>query len=160
MFGDNTIDVVDDYVYLGTTFNYNCLFHKAKNKLIALIRRASYSLLQKIIKYSLPFDICLDLYDKLIIPIMLYGCEVWGYENNQQLLVTCNSFLKRILKLNKSTPTCMLYGEIGFTNPPQLIDNRLINIWYSIANGSDSKISSILYKFIKSVYDLNVYKSP
>ena len=56
------------------------------------MKRASYSLLQKIIKYSLPFDIYLDLYDKLIIPIMLYGCEVWGYENNQQLLVTCNSF--------------------------------------------------------------------
>ena len=91
---------------------------------------------------------------------MLYGCEVWGYENNQQLLVTCNYFLKRILKLSKSTPTCMLYGETGFTNPSQLIDNRLINFWYSIANGSDSKISSILYKFIKSVYDLDVYKSP
>lgn len=76
MFGDNTIDVVDDYVYLGTTFNYNCLFHKAKNKQIALVKRASYSLLQKIIKHCLPFDICLDLYDKFIIPIMLYGCEV------------------------------------------------------------------------------------
>ena len=54
----------------------------------------------------------------------------------------------------------MLYGGTGFTIPSQLIDNRLIHFWYSIANGSDSKILSILYKFMKSVYDLNVYKSP
>ena len=46
MFGDNTFDIVDDYVYLGTTFYYNCFFHKAKNKQIALVKRASYSLLQ------------------------------------------------------------------------------------------------------------------
>ena len=29
-FGDNTIDIVEDYVYLGTTFNYNGSFNKAK----------------------------------------------------------------------------------------------------------------------------------
>ena len=28
-FGNHVIDVVDDYVYLGTTFNYNCTFDKA-----------------------------------------------------------------------------------------------------------------------------------
>ena len=30
--GDSSIDVVDDYVYLGTTFNYNGTFNKAKSK--------------------------------------------------------------------------------------------------------------------------------
>ena len=31
-FGDHDIDVVDDYVYLGTTFNYNSTFDKAMSK--------------------------------------------------------------------------------------------------------------------------------
>ena len=42
----------------------------------------------------------------------------------------------------------------------ELIDNKLINFWYSIANGNGSKISNILYKFLKTMYDLNIYKSP
>ena len=80
--------------------------------------------------------------------IILYGFEVWGYENVHQAKVTCNSFLKRILKLNKSMSTCMLYSELGIRNPMELIDNRLVNFWYSIANGNSSKISSILYKLV------------
>ena len=31
-FGEKTIDVVEDYVYLGTTFNFNGKFHKAMAK--------------------------------------------------------------------------------------------------------------------------------
>ena len=31
-------------------------------------------------KLELPMDIQLDLFDKPILPIMTYGCEVWGYE--------------------------------------------------------------------------------
>ena len=32
MFGGEKIDVVDDYIYLGTTFNFNGNFNKAINK--------------------------------------------------------------------------------------------------------------------------------
>ena len=31
-FGENTIDIVEDYVYLGTKFNFNGKFHKAMAK--------------------------------------------------------------------------------------------------------------------------------
>ncbi len=91
---------------------------------------------------------------------MLYGSAVWGYENTHHVKVTFNSFLKRILKLNKSTSTCMLYAELGVRNPRELIDNKLINFWHSIANGNSSKISNILYNFVKTMYELNIYKSP
>ncbi len=123
-------------------------------------KRATFSLISKIVKPDLPVDISSDLYDKLVMPIMLYGCEVWGYENTHQVKVTYNSFLKRISKLSKSMSTCMLYGELGIKNPLELTDNRLINFWHSIANGNDSKISNVMYKFVKTMYDLNIYKDP
>ena len=159
-FGNNTIDVVDDYVYLGTTFNYNGQFHKAKNKQMIQAKKSTFSLLSKIIKLNLPVDISLDLYDKLVMPILLYGSEVWGFGNINQVKVTYNTFLKRILKLNKSTSTCMLYSELGVRNPMDIVDNRLVNFWYSIVNGNSSKISNILYKFVKTMHDLNIYKLP
>ena len=31
---------------------------------------------------KLPYDIIFDLFDKSVVPVLLYGREVWGYENN------------------------------------------------------------------------------
>ena len=64
--------------------------------------------------YDLPFDIVLDLFDKMILPILLYGCEIWGYSNNIECIeVFYRKFLKYTLRLNKQTTNCMVYGETG-----------------------------------------------
>jgi hypothetical protein len=35
--------------------------------------------------YKLSVKIQLDLFDKIIKPILLYGCEVWGFGKNEVL---------------------------------------------------------------------------
>ena len=60
-----------------------------------------------------PFDMTLDLFDKMILPILLYGCEIWGFEDVGLIEVFYRKFLKYVLKLNKQTPNCMVYGESG-----------------------------------------------
>ena len=44
--------------------------------------RAMFSTLNKSRKLHLPVDIQLKLFDHMVLPIMLYGAEVWGYENH------------------------------------------------------------------------------
>ena len=46
-FGDEVIDVVYDYDYLGTTFNYNGKFNKAKAKQCVQAKKATFLLLRK-----------------------------------------------------------------------------------------------------------------
>ena len=159
-FGNKIIDIIYDYVYLGTSFNYNGTFHKAMSKQVLQAKRATFALLRKIGNLNLPYDISLDLYEKLVIPTMLYGCEIWGYENPKQLHILYNNFIRRILKLNKSTSTCMLYGELGAKTIYEYIDNRMINFWFRLATGDENKISTILYKMIKVMYDRGTYVSP
>ena len=91
-FGDEVIDVVYDYVYLGTTFNYNGKFNKAKAKQCVQAKKATFLLLRKRLNFNLPYDIMIDLYEKLIIPILLYGSEIWGYEDSKQVHVVYNDF--------------------------------------------------------------------
>lgn len=43
----NIVEVVDEYVYLGTTFNYNSKFRKAQIKHLIQTRRAMYSRLSE-----------------------------------------------------------------------------------------------------------------
>ena len=73
--------IVDDYVYLGTTFNFNGSFEKAKAKQALQAKKASYGLMSRIRQHNLTFEVSIELIEKLIIPILLYGSEIWGYED-------------------------------------------------------------------------------
>ena len=65
--------------------------------------KALYALYRKIRK----------LFDSLITPILVYSCEVWGFENKQGIEKMHLQYCKRILNLRSSTPNFMVYGEIG-----------------------------------------------
>ena len=90
---EQKVEVVDDYVYLGTTVTYNGKYKKAIGKQVTQAKRALFGLRSKKEKFDLPFDIVLDLFDKMILPILLYGCEIWGYEDIQQIEVFYRYFL-------------------------------------------------------------------
>ena len=72
-----------------------------------------FGLNAKAVGLQLEPDIHIDLFDKMVLPICLYGCEVWGYANFNTLEIFYRKFLKRVLGLNKTTPNCIVYGEVG-----------------------------------------------
>ena len=107
------VEVVDTYIYLGTTFSYNGKFKDAIKKQTIQAQRALFAIKSKKDIYNLPVDILLDLFDKMILPILLYGCEIWGFENLDCIEIFYRTFLKYVLRLNKQTANCMVYGEAG-----------------------------------------------
>ena len=44
-------------------------------------------------KHGLSVKIQLDLFDKMVKPILLYGCEVWGFSNNDIIEKKYNKIL-------------------------------------------------------------------
>ena len=77
-FADMKLDVVNDYNYLGVTFNFNAKFNVAKQSLYQKGCRAMFALLKRMKSLSLPPDIALKLFDTLVKPVVLYGAEVCG----------------------------------------------------------------------------------
>ena len=115
---DEKVEVVESYVYLGTTFSSNGKFSEAIEKQINQAHRALFVIKSRKDKYNLPLDIVLDLFDKMILPVLLYGCEIWGLEKLEKLEnieIFHRKFLKYILKVNNQTTDCMVYGETGRT---------------------------------------------
>ena len=159
-FNNRELSVVDDYVYLGITFNYNNRFKKAQTKQLNQARRAMYSLLTKSYSLDLPIDIMLELFDQLVIPVLLYGSEIWGFDVIRDLEVFHMKFCKQILKFNKSTANCMVLGELGRYNLEKYISNRMINFWCSLEHSGENKLSGIIYRVLKVLYNENVYQSP
>jgi hypothetical protein len=44
-----------------------------------------YIVYRKLRNISIPIDLQFKLLDTLILPILTYGSEIWGYENTKQL---------------------------------------------------------------------------
>ena len=73
----NIITVEDSFKYLGVILNYNGSFVKHKKHVIDQSQKAMFSLLRRSRQLDLPIYLQLELFDSLIMPILLYGCEIW-----------------------------------------------------------------------------------
>jgi len=94
---DEVIEIVDSYSYLVLVMNYNGSFVKAKSKLIDQARRALFAVYRRIKNQPTPVDLQMKLFDSLVEPILLYGSEVWGFENTCLLEKIHLQFCKKIL---------------------------------------------------------------
>ena len=56
-------------------------FTEAKKQLVVKGNRAMFLLLRKCRQLQLPVDIPFELFDILVKPILLYGCDVWATES-------------------------------------------------------------------------------
>ena len=149
-----------DFKYLGLKFNYNNKFSVAQKELFDRASRAMFALVRRCRKLSLPLDIQVDLFDKTVLPVLSYGCEVWfpGYCDLAQRLQV--RFYKLILKLNKSTPTCMVLGEVGKYPVEVHMMTRMLCYWYRLIDLCNrNKLSSVIYHFTLKMHEHDVAHS-
>ena len=99
------LDVETDFSYLGLTFDQKGKFFKARAKLIEQAKRAPFAVIRKSRKLNLPVDIQLKLFDHMIATILLYGSEIWGYENCELIESFHFKYCKQLLHLKASTPS-------------------------------------------------------
>ena len=99
VFQNNILEVTDEYKYLGIYLGRSGSFVTAKKHIAEQTNKALFALLRKIKSLSLPFDIQIGLFDKTIKPILLYGCEVWGYGNIDVIERVQLNFFKYIFNL-------------------------------------------------------------
>ena len=62
-------------------------------------------------RFTFPIGSTLDLLNKLFLPILIYGCDVWGHSILKLIEIIYRDFIRRLLKLGESTSNCMLYGK-------------------------------------------------
>jgi hypothetical protein len=157
-YGSEKIEVVHSFKYLGVLFNFNGNFMLNKKSLKSQSMKAMFAVLGKGRQFNLPIDIQLELFDRIILPILTYGCEVWGAGNNQILETVQLKFCKYMLGLKQSTPNCMVYGETGKLPIELAIKTRMISYWANIVQGNQNKLCHKMYSVILEMYNSNVYK--
>jgi hypothetical protein len=112
------------------TKNLQCVIDKAY--------KAIYAVLKKGRLHNLSIKCQYDLFDKIVKPILLYGCEIWGFSNLDTIERVHLKFCKLLLHLKKSTPNFMIYGELGACPMSVYIQTRIVNFWSKLVNCENS----------------------
>ena len=149
----HTLAIVDEYKYLGIYLSQTGSFVAAKRHIAEQANKALYALLKKSKTLGLPSDLQLDLFEKTVKPILLYGAEVWGIGKLDMIEPIHLKFLKYLFNLKKLTPTYMIYGELGIVPITVEIQSRVLNFWCNLTESDENpKLSSLLYKAIYTMY--------
>ena len=102
----------------------------------------------------------MQLFDSVVLPVLLYGCEIWGFENLAIIEKVHLQFLKYTLHLKNSTPLCMIYGELGRLPIECEIKKRMIKFWMRLIATNNNKLSNKIYQVLFNMHVANIYSSP
>jgi len=155
-FNNNPIETMKEYKYLGIFFSRSGSFFQAKKHIASQATRALYSLLRKLRPLMLPIDMQIDIFNKTIKPILLYGSEIWGFGNIEIIERVQLKFLKHILHVKNSTPNNIIYGETGVFPVSVDIKTRAVAYWSNIVYKKNNILALYTYNHIRAIYDESV----
>ena len=153
MIGGECIEVVSSFVYLGLKFNYNNKWKVAQKDLYDRASRAMFALFKKCKAKHLSHDLIADVFEKTITPILTYGCEIWGFENNDIVMKLQMRFYKLLLHLKPGTPSAMIFGELKKFPVTLDIKSRMLNFWFKlISSESQNKLTFHVYNCLHKLF--------
>ena len=95
------IAIKNNYKYLGLLFTSNASFFSARKQVAEQAKRAMHSVLAQSRALNLPLDLQLKLFDHTVVPILLYGAEIWGHESHVVQEKVHVEFLRKIANAKK-----------------------------------------------------------
>ncbi len=150
------MEVVSKFTYLGIVFTTGGSFAEATNTLSGQATKAVFQLNKYLYKFvDIPVKHILDLFDKLIVPILNYGSEVWGFTkaNNIERVQLC--FCKKLLGVKQCTQNDFVYGELGRSSMLVRRYYIIIKYWLKLCSSSDIKYNKLVYELL--VHDVQQY---
>ena len=147
MYNGIEIEIVSQYSYLGVLFTSGGSCLQTQKMLAGQALKAIFTLNRYLYKFpSLRIScVLLDLFDRLIAPILNYSSEVWGFQKSKYIETVHLHFCKKLLGVKQTTQNDFIYGELRRID---FQSKRLINIvkyWLKITS-IDNKLTKLAYK--------------
>ena len=112
-YGNDILKNVSSFIYLGVTLTANGKFNQTKKALATQASKALFSLNSLFEKVSLNVTENFKLFDTMVLPVLTYGSEVWGFHGAPDIERVNLKFMKRILRVRLQTTNVAVYGELG-----------------------------------------------
>ncbi len=113
--GNNELDFVSSYKYLGATMNE---FLKYDDNVDVLLKAALGSIIAKLKKQKfMGYSTFTKLYESCVCPVMEYASGVWGYPVYNKMSSVQQRAARCFLGLHRFSLLLAIEGDIGWLNP-------------------------------------------
>ena len=112
--------------------------------------KANNHLLFLFSKVPLDIETKFTLFDSLVVPILLYGSEVWGIYNFKEIDTLHFKFCKKVLGVKLQTSNMAVLGELGRFPLSVLCKERALKYRLKIKKTSDSLVHLVLDNHIRN----------
>lgn len=155
--GENAVECVSNYTYLGLEFDCSGALRNAVQKLYEKGLKAVFKL-YKLTEHDYDIKTILYIFDHTIVPILIYGAETWGFEfakigknnntdnyfekhlDNNVLTQLEIKFYKRLLRVKRHTATLAVRSELGRHPVTLKAIGRSIKYFHQVAQKPDHKL--------------------
>lgn len=147
MYGNNQIDIVNEYKYLGVILTFNLSFKKHLEAKLASSKIAiNATWLSYIHDPKINLSNKLKIFNSAAKSIMFYGAQIWGFLKFDEVEKLLRYFLKKMLYLPMNTPNYMLHIETGL--PSLYLETLNLHFRYisKILNLSINRLPRLLAK--------------
>ena len=145
------LETVSFYKYLGLLFTSRLCWSMAQKNL-ATQSLKSVSLLKYTFHKcgSLPPKTLLNLFDKMVMPSLLYGAEIWGFRTRPEIEHVQTKFCKFVLGLGSSAPNAAALGDCGRYPIAMYAKIRCVKYWLKLLNMNNSRLPRVCYNMLYS----------
>ena len=141
------LSIVNHFSYLGIVFSTGGSFSECHKTLAGQALKAIFTLNRYLYNFiNIKPRHKLELFDKLVTPILNYGSEVWGFSQAKQIERIHMLFCKQLLGVKTSTQNDFIYGELGRTNYYARRIYIIIKFWFKVLFAEDRKYISQIYR--------------
>ena len=147
------LETVKSYCYLGIIINYTGNLNISKTNLMEKGRKAWFKI-KKTLSLDNPICILEKLFDTLVVPIILYGSEVWGavkiYRDTDPYENLHLKFIKEILGVHSKATNIACLAETNRTPLHLKVQINILKFLVHILNSPDSLVSNIYHNVRES----------
>ena len=141
-----SIEIVSKFCYLGVTFTSGGSSFETQKTLSGQALKAVFTLNKYLYNFtSLKPSHILELFDRLVSPILNFGSEVWGFYKATSIETVHLQFCKKILGVKPSTQNDFIYGELGRTDYQSRRYVSIIKFWLKVVSSHDNKYIRQIY---------------
>ena len=103
------LERADTFCYLGIVFRFNSTFQAATKCNLDKAKKALFKMETLLGKVDLEIETKLHLFDTMVLPILIYGCEIWGFEKTEFFI----EFFCGVFHVYGKVSQKVLYCELG-----------------------------------------------
>jgi hypothetical protein len=139
--GDASLELVDEYRYLGLHLNEHMNFEKTAAHLAAAGTRALGAIRNKIFNVKhVRFHTFSKLFQTCVSPIIDYCSGIWGFKSYKSIQDVQYKAIRYFLGVHKFCPLPALEGDIGWSSCVTRCHLNMIRFWNHLITLSDDRL--------------------